>query len=209
MKLVILGPKFNLFNKAYCMKTSLLILLVLNFTAISCGKKSEIAPPMFATANSVIKTDSKIIDKTEINERNCIEEKLAKELDSGESIVRMVINSDIDFCNGVRVRLKSYLFSSKKYKVYGFVRSNSGHETCVQESDNYTHKRVMMKTVGDEGVLVGENIKILLGGHEFDSDNKLKPSEHKLARFVRFDWGTYHGEMGIVEKDRLRCWAIQ
>lgn len=164
---------------------------------------------MFATGNTLTKKETSKLEAPEINERNCIEEKLAKELDSGESIVKMVINSDIDFCNGVRVRLKSYLFSSKKYKVFGFVRSNSGAETCLVESDNYTHKRVMMKSVGDEGVLVGENIKILLGGHEFDSDNKLKPSEHKLARFVRFEWGTYHGEMGIVEKDRLRCWAIQ
>lgn len=186
------------------MKNSFTYLLLISFTVISCKETAIIEPAMFAISDAVSET-SKTITSDEVSERACIDNLLSKELDAGESIRSLVVNTDVDFCNGVRVRLKTYKFASKKYKVFGYVRSNSGHETCIKESEDYTHTAF----IGDKGVLIGNDIKILLGGHQFNSDNKIIPSEHRLARFVKFDWGSYNGEMALMEKGKLRCWAIQ
>lgn len=186
------------------MKKTIYYLLFISFYAASCGSKTKVEHSMFATSNSVSAEKNIISEKEEVSERTCIDQALVKELDAGESIKKLVANTDLDFCNGVRVRLKTYQFTSKKYKAFGFVRSNSGHETCIKESDNFSHTIFL----GDKGVLIGENIKILLGGHQFNSDNQIVASENRLARYVKFDWGDYSGELAIVEKGKLRCWAI-
>lgn len=181
------------------------ILLSLTLTLTSCLNKTKKDEASIGQSVNTVVIAEKSFDEVIINEKSCIDAPLAKELESGESIKKLVVNSDVDFCNGVRVRLKTYQFSSKKYKAFGFVRSNSGHESCISESEDFT--RTMF--LGDRGVLVGDKVKILLGGHQFNSDNKLVPSEHRLARYVKFEWGSYQGEMGFIEKGKLRCWAIQ
>jgi hypothetical protein len=183
------------------MKIKLTGILLIIFAAASCGKKSTIvSAPQFETKALTVKAD---VAKDDI-EHTCIDDKLNKDLESGDSIKKMITNSDLIFCNGVRLRLKTYQFASKKYRAYGYVRSNSGSDSCLSESDNFAHS-----LLGDQGVLNGDDIKILIGGHQFDSDNKIVPSEHRLARHVKFDWGTYSGEMAIFEKGKVRCWAIQ
>lgn len=186
------------------MKTAFWVLSLSLFT-LSCGKKTEIAPAVYEFSNSVSTESTKFERKDLVNDRSCIDAPLTKDLDSGESIKKLIVNTDLDFCNGVRLRLKAYQFSSKKYKAYGFVRSNSGHETCIRESDEFSHTAFL----GDKGVLMGDNIKILLGGHEFNSNNMLVPSDRRTARYVKFEWGEYKGELAIMEKGKLRCWAIQ
>lgn len=185
--------------------TSSFYLIILSLFALSCGNKSTVAPSMFESSSSNNLERRLDSDDTTINERVCIDQRLTKDLDAGESIRKLVANSDFDFCNGVRLRLKTYQFASKKFRVYGFVRSNSGKETCLRESDDFIHSTLR----GEKGTLVGENIKILLGGHRFNSDNSIEPSEHKLARYVKFEWSEYKGELAIHEKGKLRCWAIQ
>lgn len=186
------------------MKQIILCLLVFNLMIVSCGKR-HVGPSVLETISSETSFKNLIDNKVDINERSCIDELLAKELEAGESIKKLVINTDIDFCNGVRVRLKTYKFASKKYKAYGFVRSNSGHESCLKETEDFSNTQFF----GDKGVLVGDDVLIILGGHQFNSDKRVIPSEHRLARFVKFDWKTYKGEMAFFEKDKLRCWAIQ
>lgn len=186
------------------MKTSIWLLSFTLF-AISCGKKTEQAPAVYEFSNGVSTETTKFDKKELVNDHTCIDTPLNKDLDAGESIKKLVFNTDMDFCNGVRVRLKAYQFTSKKYKAYGFVRSNSGHETCIKESDNFTHTPFL----GEKGVLIGENVKILLGGHQFDSNNQLVPSDRRLSRYVKFEWGAYKGELAFMEKGKLRCWAIQ
>ena len=177
-------------------------IILLNFGLTACGSKST-APSSQVETNKVTTTIA--IVSANIDEHTCIDEKLTKYLDSGESIKKMIANADIIFCNGVRLRLKTYQFTSKKYKAYGYIRSNSGLESCLTESTDYTHTIFL----GDQGVLNGNNIKILVGGHYFDSNNKLVPSEHKLASHVKFDWENFNGELAIFEKDKVRCWSNQ
>ncbi len=187
------------------MKTKSLYMASL-LVLLSCGKKSIIESSFLGGSDSRTTADAQTASNAGVvDERNCIDKKLTIDLDSGESIAKMVVNTDVTFCNGVRLRLKTYQFISKKYKAYGFVRSNSGRETCIEEANSLTHKWKL----GDDGVLEGQEIKILLGGHQFDSDNKVIPSEHRLARRVTFEWGSYNGEMAIYEKGKVRCWAIQ
>ena len=190
------------------MKHKKILILLFSLIAVSCGKKSTLNPPVFSDTNRAsTKTDINVNLEVapEVNERNCIDDKLNKDLDAGESVFKIFINTDFTFCSGVRLRLKSYLFSSRKYKAYGFVRSNSGKETCLTESESFDHKFLL----GDQGVLDGNEIKILLGGHSFDENNKLKLSDHLLARTVKFDWGSYRGELAIFEKGKVKCWGIQ
>jgi hypothetical protein len=185
------------------MKMKVLGILILLLAGSACGKKSTVTTAQFAVSKAL--TDTEVITKTDVSEHSCIDNKLTRDLDSGESIKKMVTNSDFTFCNGVRLRLKTYLFASKKYKAYGVVHSNSGLESCLTESDDFTHTSFL----GDQGVLNGLDIKILVGGHQFDSSNKIVPSEHRLARHVKFDWGAYSGELAFLEKGKVRCWAIQ
>ena len=189
------------------MKLKKIIILFLSLIVISCGNKSSLGAPQFETSRPL--TDTKTITKDEIvgevSEHSCIDDKLNKDLESGESIRHLVINSDFMFCNGVRLRLKSYQFTSKKYKAYGFVQSNSGKDSCLIESEDFTH----IALLGDQGVLNGDDMKILIGGHSFNSDNKIQLSNHVLARNVKFSWDTYRGELAILEKGKVKCWAIQ
>lgn len=169
----------------------------------SCGKKSIVENSPFGPAKTPIEITDEV-KEADVSERACIDNKLNKDLDAGEAIEKMIANSDFTFCNGVRVRLKSYLFDSKKYKAYGFIQSNSRHSSCLTASDDYT-----TNFLGDRGVLVGRNMKLLVGGHELGSDNKVIPSSHMRARYVKYGWGTYSGELGFYENGRVRCWGIQ
>lgn len=190
------------------MKTKLIGIFILILAAASCGKKSIVETASFESIKALT-DNNQIAAKDDVDEHTCIDAKLTKDLDSGESIKKMVSNTDITFCNGVRLRLKTYQFASKKYKAYGYVKSNSGNESCLIESDDFTLSSILGFSRGDQGVLNGNGIKILVGGHQFDSDNKVVPSEHKLARHVKFEWGSYSGELAISEKGKVRCWAIQ
>lgn len=191
-------------NQSRTMKIKFITFFLVIFAAISCGKKSTVGPPQFEGTNAFTNNnDAAVIEQVDVHK--CIDDKLTKDLDSGDSIKKMVVNDDFTFCNGVRIRLKTYQFSSNKYKAYGHVQSNSGYESCLTESPDFTHRMLL----GDQGVLIGNDIKILIGGHQLDSDNKILPSEHRLARYVKFTWGSYSGELAIFEKGKLRCWGIQ
>ena len=139
-----------------------------------------------------------------IDEETCIDDKLGKELDSGEKLKKVIINADVKFCNGVRIRVKSVKFESNKYKAYGYVQSNSGHDSCLRETKDFKHSLFL----GDQGTLEGDTIKIALGGHDYDKDGKLTLSEHSIDKYVKFAWDNYTGELAIYEKGKLRCWAI-
>ena len=185
------------------MKIKLFCFFLIIIASSSCGKKSTIGLGKYEFSKVVVNNET--VMTADVSEHTCIDNKLTKELDSGEAIKNMVINDDFTFCNGVRVRLKTYQFNSKKYKAYGYVISNSGLQSCLTESTEFTHKMFF----GDQGILNGNNIKILIGGHQLDSADKIVPSEHKLARYVKFDWGSYNGELAIFEKGKIRCWAIE
>jgi hypothetical protein len=198
------------------MKTKLLALFTMLLLTSACGKKSIIEKGMLGTGTESSESTSKEIAALEdekVDDQNCIDNKLNKDLDSGETISKLRVNNDITFCNGVRVRLKFYLFTSKKYKAYGYVISNSGVKTCISEATDLTHKYVVsflkLGNLGEQGVLQGNHgIKILLGGHEFDENKELVTN--KVFPYVRLgSWGNYTGEMAFFEKDKLQCRAIQ
>jgi hypothetical protein len=184
----------------------LLIIFLFLLLSTSCGKKGSSISSLFNSRNDSLSTNTQNQrDNLHVSEHNCIENKLNRDLDGGESIAKMTANTDITFCNGIHLRLKTYQFVSKKYKAYGFIESNSGRESCIQDSSGLTHNKLF----GDHGVLVSDSMKILLGGHRFDADNNLVPSDHFIYRNVRFDWGSYTGEMAFYENGKVRCWAIQ
>ncbi|MGZ3806784.1 MAG: hypothetical protein ACXVCE_01760 [Bacteriovorax sp.] len=177
--------------------------------ASDTSKKAD-AEAKLPTANETKKAPGKE-EKTgndakieKIDERTCIDDQLNIDL-SSSSVKKMIVNTDITFCNGTHLRLKTYKLGPKKYKALGLVISNSGRESCLKESEEFSK----VWPLGDRGVLVGDNIKITLGGHELDSNNKLVSSKHFFKRQVKFTEDKFSGEMAIFENGKLSCFEMQ
>ena len=180
----------------------MLAILVFGLMLISCGKKVSSEPKSMGIVDSLTSqkgfSSSKLID-----EKTCIDDELLKDLGENEIVKKVIDNSDISFCNGLRVRLKILKMSSGDLRVYGFASSSSGKMSCLKQGTDFQR----FPLLGDQGTLVGDKIKISLGGHEYDSENKLIKSKRFKGKFVKFDMTDYSGEMGFFEGNKLKCWA--
>lgn len=192
------------------MKTKLLLLLIA-LSLLSCQKKLIETKALFETSeikvddqNTNYETKTPVTTK-EINDKKCIDEKLIKDLNNNEKVKTQIADTDILFCNGIRIRLKTFQLTSRKFKAYGFIQTNSGIESCLTESNTFSNTLFL----GTRGILLGENVKVLVGGHKLDKEGKLIPSDHLLARYVKFDTYTYNGELAVLENGFPSCWAIQ
>ena len=83
----------------------MLAILIFGLMLISCGKKVSGEPKSMGTIDSLTSqkgfSSSKLID-----EKTCIDDELLKELGENEIVKKVIDNSDISFCNDLRVMLK-------------------------------------------------------------------------------------------------------
>ncbi|MBC7712530.1 MAG: hypothetical protein H7177_04300 [Rhizobacter sp.] len=180
-------------------KFSILILLVL---VSSCGKKVIMDAQSYSGSSSLSSTKEFKSDKV-VDDQTCIDDVLVKELGEKEIVKKIIDDSDINFCNGLRIRIKVFKISNGETRVYGFAESSSGKTSCLKQGPDFER----IPFIGDQGTLVGDKIKISLGGHAFDSNGKVIKSDRIKGKFVRFDVANYSGEMGFFEGTKLKCWA--
>lgn len=185
------------------MKTTLLTLMALTLI-VSCGKKEVVTGP--ASMGIVDSLTGRKVSPAElvVNERACIDDVMQKDLRDEEVVKKVTDDSDIVFCNGLRVRLKIFKTSSNELRAYGYAESTSGKASCLKYAKDFKHYPLL----GFRGTLQGDTMKISLGGHMYTSEGKLISSDQLKARVVKFDIANYSGEMGFFENDKLKCWAI-
>lgn len=185
------------------MKTTILLSLAFSIFATSCGKKDIIEEP---ASMGIVDSfaNKRIIEPNKINEENCIDEAMKRDLSEQELVKKVLAESDISYCNGVRVRVKIFKLSTEEIRVYGFAQSSSGKLSCLRNGKDL--KRIPF--FGYQGTLNGNGIKVSLGGHQYTTEGKLITSDKLSGKYVKFDVATYSGEMGFFENDTLRCWAI-
>lgn len=184
------------------MKALLLILLVLSISA--CGKKGVVMEPSsMGIVDSL--TGKKDFDITKVvNEQVCIDDLLKSEMGEKEYIKKVITDTDVSYCNGLRVRLKVFKMNGGKLRVYGFAESSSGKSSCLRDGSDFN--KVFL--LGYEGTLNGDGIKISLGGHLYTAEKKLIKSDRRKTKYVDFDVASFEGEMGFFENNDLKCWAI-
>lgn len=183
-----------------------LLIITLAFAAISCGKKSVITDPSsMGIVDSLMGQRSNSANGKDINDVTCIDEILKLELGTKDAVKKELSDSDITYCNGLRVRAKVVKFSSGAIKVFGYAEGTKGKKSCLREGKDFDRTMFM----GVQGTLIGEGIKISLGGHAYTSGNKLITSKSFKDRYVKLDIASFSGEMGFFEDGNLKCWAIQ
>lgn len=175
---------------------------MLGFLVISCGKKGSTEPNSMGIVDT-LSTKKNFSSEKIIDDKNCIDEALLKELSDNETVKKIVDDSDISFCNGLRVRVKAFKISDGEIRVYGYAISTTGKMSCLKQSGDYQR----FPFLGAQGTLFGDKIKISLGGHEYNSEAKLVKSNRLKAKFVKFDMTSYSGEMGFFENNKLKCYA--
>ena len=180
------------------MKAFLLIILVFNFS--SCGKKGVIMDPTSMGIVDSLKIKSEASVVKEVSEQICIDELLKSEMSDKEEIKRVITDTDISYCNGMRVRLKVFKMKDKKLRVYGLAESTSGKRSCLRGGRDFK-KNVTLGT-NYEGTLIGDGIKISLGGHEYTTSNKLVQVKRGN---VYFNDTSFKGDMGFFENNELVC----
>ncbi len=188
-------------EKGGFMKKCLLI-MILGLVLISCGKKGTDQPGSMGIVDTLTSKKSFTSDK-KIDEKNCIDDALIRELGENDTVKKVVDDSDISFCNGLRVRIKTFKISNGEFRVYGYAESTSKKMSCLREGSDL--KRFPL--LGVQGTLVGDKINISLGGHEYSADGKLITSKRFKGKFVKFDVASFSGEMGFFEANQLKCYA--
>lgn len=179
-----------------------LSILILGLLVISCGKKGSTQPNSMGIVDTLT-TKKNFSSEKIVDDKNCIDDVLLKELGEKETVKKVVDDADISFCNGLRVRVKIFKISNGELRVYGFAESTTGKMSCLKQSGDFQR----FPFLGDQGTLFGDKIKISLGGHEYTSEGKLIKSNRFKAKYVRFDVASYSGEMGFFESNKLKCYA--
>lgn len=202
------------------MKSTLIMAVIASTVLVSCAKKEVILGPESSSSSSTSNSSTNdgkidpitgkktIVDRATqppVDEKICIDDAKLKDIEDNEKISEVIDDTDFNYCNGLRVRLKIFKYSTGDYRAYGFVISSSGRQSCVRQARDFS--KVPM--LGFKGTLLGSGIKVSLGGHEYDSDNKLKSSKKLSAKHVRFGSYSFSGELGVFENGTLTCWAIQ
>lgn len=178
------------------------LLFIIFFISVSCGKSTLMPPATKNTFNNQPQLNR--LGDSIIGDKTCIDDKLINELEEDELTKKTIDDADINFCNGLRIRIKIIKTTKNKTLVYGFAESSSGRRTCLREDKDF--KRILF--LGSRGSLVGEEIKISLGGHSYDSKGKLIKSAHLSGRNVDFKIASFSGEIGFFEKGKLKCWSM-
>lgn len=186
------------------MKTNKILSLLILALTISCGQKEAMTSP--ASMGIIDSLAGKKVFNAEnsVTEQTCIDEVMQKDLAEKEVVKRVMEDSDLVFCNGLRVRVKIFRTSNDDIRAYGYAESSSGKSSCLKSAKDFKHYPLF----GYRGTLQGDVIKISLGGHQYTSEGKLISSDKLRAKVVKFDMANYSGEMGFFENDKLKCWAI-
>ena len=183
------------------MKTFLLIILVLGLS--SCGKNGVVMEP---TSMGIVDSLTYKKDFTSVkivNEQVCIDDLLETEINEKEYVKKVITDTDISYCDGLRVRLKVFKMNDGRLRVYGFASSKSGKNSCLRDGKDFN--KVFF--LGYEGSLKGDGINISLGGHSYTPAKTLIKSEKHKSGYVKYDVASFKGEMGFFENNKLVCWA--
>lgn len=179
-----------------------LSIVILGLLVISCGKKGSNEPGSMGIVDTLT-TKKNFASEKVVDEKNCIDDVLIRELGEKDFVRKVVDDSDISFCNGLRVRVKILKISNGELRVYGYAESTTGKMSCLRQGGDFQR----FPFLGDQGTLIGDKIKISLGGHEYTSEGKLVKSDRFKGKFVKFDMASYSGEMGFFENNKLKCHA--
>ena len=179
-----------------------LSIMIMILILISCGKKSPNESSSITNSDALSGKKS-FSSENIIDDKNCIDEAIIRELGENDYVKKVIDDSDVSFCDGLRVRIKSFKISNGELRVYGFAQSTSGQSSCLKQGSDF--KRFPF--LGDQGTLIGDKIKISLGGHEYSPEGKLNKAKGLKAKFVKFDIASYKGEMGFFESNQLKCHA--
>lgn len=182
------------------MKALLILTLVLTVTA--CGKKGVVMEPSSMGVVDSLTGKKDFEFKKLVNEVNCIDDMLKAELGEKEIVKKVLTDTDISYCNGLRVRIKIFKTSGDKIRAYGFAESSSGKSSCIKDGSDFN--KALFR--GYEGTLHGDGITISLGGHTY-AGSKLIKSDGRKNKYVDFDIASFTGEMGFFENNVLKCWA--
>ena len=182
------------------MKASLLIVIILALS--SCGKKGVVMEPTSMGIVDSLKTKSEAIVVKEVSEQVCIDDLLKTEMNEKEKIRRVLTNTDISYCNGMRVRLKVFKMKDGNLRVYGMADSSSGKRTCLRDGADFKRKSILGNY---EGSLIGDGIKISLSGHEYTSDNEIIK---RKGSNLYFEDQSFKGDMGFFENNELVCTSM-
>lgn len=188
-----------LVERWYFMKSYFLFILVLILA--SCGRNDVVMEPSsMGIVESLIKREDSSLTKM-ITEKECIDDLLVNEMNEKEKVRKVVTDTDINFCNGSRLRLKIFKMNDTKLRVYGFAETSTGEMSCLRDGDDF--KKVFLK--GHEGTLTGEGIKISLGGHLYKDNKKLIKSENRKVQYVTFKDTAFQGDIGLFVNNELLC----
>lgn len=191
-------------SKGDYMKTKTLLTLMALTLVVSCGKKESMTAPASMGIIDSLTGKRVFADEKQVTEQSCIDEVMQKDLGKEEVVKKILDDSDIVFCNGLRVRVKIFRTNIDDIRAYGYAESTTGKSSCLKYGKDFKHYPLL----GYRGTLQGDVIKISLGGHQYTSEGKLIASEKLRAKVVKFDMANYSGEMGFFENDKLKCWAI-
>lgn len=180
------------------------IILTLVFAVSSCGKKGVVMEPSsIGIVDSLTAKKDFVVPKV-VNEVTCIDDMMKEELNEKQSVKKVMVDTDITYCNGYRVRVKVLkITGDKKLRVYGFAESTSKKSSCLKEGSDFN--KVFLR--GYEGTLNGDGIKISLGGHEYSKEQKLMKNAGFKDKFVNFEETSFAGDMGFFENNELKCWS--
>lgn len=179
------------------------LLIILIFSISSCGRKGVVMEPSSMGIVDSLVSKKDIINIKEVNDKVCIDDILKIEMNEKESIKKVITDTDVIYCNGLRVRLKVFKMNASKLRVYGFAESSSGKSSCLRDGSDFKNYLYF----GHTGTLTGDGIKISLGGHSYTAEKKLIKSDQRKMKYVKFDIASFEGEMGFFENNNLSCWA--
>ena len=184
------------------MKTFLLIILVLGLS--SCGKKGVVMEPSSMGIVDALTLKKDFTTVKIVNEQVCIDDLLEAEKNKNEYVKKVMTDTDISYCNGLRVRLKVYKMNDGKLRVYGFASSTSGKNSCLRDGKDFN--KVFL--LGYEGTPKGDGINISLGGHSYTPAKTLIKSNKRQSGYVGFNIASFRGEIGFFENGELTCSEI-
>lgn len=182
-----------------------LIFLTLVLSVVSCGKKGVVEDPgSIGIVDSLSAKKDFVVPKV-VNEVTCIDDILKAELSEKDKVEEVLVDTDINYCNGLRVRLKVLkIEGDKKLRAYGFAESSSGKSSCVRDGSDFNKAPLQAKY---EGTLNGDGIKISLGSHKYGKDSKLEKTSWLSSKYIKFEATSFDGELGFFENNELKCWS--
>ena len=185
-----------------------LLIMMMTLTVVACGKKDIRMEPANMGIVDSLSGKKDLTEEKIVNEQVCFADAIKKDVYfSGVNNNGIVEAAETSFCDGkIKFSLKVYKALNKEIRVYGIVEDIvSGKKSCLKNDKDY-HRTLIFNQ--HQGTLVGDGVKIALGGHEYTTNGKLIPSAYHKLGYVKFDDTTFRGEIAYYEGNTRNCWGI-